>query len=289
MVTDTLTRWRALAILREAGLGDRWDLSETMGTMQATRIARQHDRAVVIKLIRTSAAIMQRLSDLEVTPKVIALGDHDGTPYLIQEAVDGPHPDHAWFHNNRRQWAEMINRYLNDSALSRLLAAEPPFWRLDVAAAAALIDRDLERAPPTPALGSAHFRSAYDSWRNSAASLPAATLRPIHPDPHWHNYLISDGEPLLLDWDHIDLSDPVRDVGCQVWGFLPEQHWDEVLLRVGLAVDATSHSLICWWAAFKMLGNALFNARRGNAEGVDSHLAMFAIAADNTPWLPRPS
>jgi len=148
---------------------------------------------------------------------VIALGERAGVRYMIQEAVDGPHPDHSWFRTNWRQWAQMISRYLHDGELASLLAAQTGFWRLDVPAAIAMTDRDLERAPKrTAALRSSAFMSALSRWRQQARSLPAMSMRPIHPDPHWHNYVIDRGVPLLLDWDHIDLSDPLRDVGYQV-------------------------------------------------------------------------
>ncbi|GAB3929954.1 hypothetical protein GCM10011575_28440 [Microlunatus endophyticus] len=255
MVSDRLSEDLAAEILRR-DLGGDWQLSDALGTMEATRLAHQADRAVAIKLTETPATVMQRLSDLGVTPEIIALGQADGVAYLIQRAVTGPHPDHVWWLSHRARWADMITSYLNDSELAALVVAGPVFWRLDVPAARSLVERDLERSDRhCPELRSAEFEAAFRSWRDQAPHIPSWPMQPVHPDPHIHNYVISDGTPYLLDWDHIDLSDPVRDVGWQLWGGLPR------------------------------LGNALFNDSRNDLDGAAFHVEGFIAAALQQGWL----
>lgn len=257
-----------------------------MGTMQATRLARRGDDAVVVKLIETSRAIMERLSDLGVTPAVLAFGEIEGKPYMIQQVVEGRHPDHAWFMANRARWAGLISRYLNDPELLRLVGAQPAFWRLDIPAAVALTVRDLERSTrQSPALRSVEFESAFRRWQSQASSISSVPMRTIHPDPHVNNCVISEDGPFLLDWDHIDISDPVRDVGWQIWGGLPANYWPEFLESVEIACDQDSRRAICWWSGFKMLGNALFNDRRGDLTGVTFHLDAFQVASRERGWL----
>lgn len=288
MADELLTESHAADIVR-AELGGDWQISDALGTTQAIRMAEQGTRSVAIKLLRTPAAIMQRLSDLGVTPPVLALGEQGGRAFMIQQAVDGEHPDHAWFAGHREQWAAMIRRYLQDTELTELLAARRGFWRLDAPAAVDLINRDLARRPVrSPALKTAEFAAALDRWRAQADVLrdgrPTA-MCPIHPDAHWHNYVLADDAPLLLDWDHIDLSDPLRDIGSQIWGFLPQRYWAEFVRRVGLVVDDDLPTSICWWAGFKMLGNAIFNDGRDDQPGVEFHVGAFMIAVDRRPWL----
>lgn len=284
MAIGALTESQAADIL-ECELGGGWQISESLGTMQSTRLARAGARSVAVKLLQTPAVIMNQLSQLGVTPAVIALGESQGRPYMVQEAVEGTHPDHAWFLANRVSWSAMIRRYLDDPELADLLAGRPGFWRLDVSAAVAMINRDRERAPGhSPALQSPDPGAAVERWRQQAESIRSWPMRPIHPDAHWHNYVIAEGSPLLLDWDYIDLSDPIRDVGSQVWGFLPSRHWPGFLRRLGLP-DEDCEQAICWWAAFKLLSNALFNDSRDDPAGAEFHIGAFLVAVDRRPWL----
>lgn len=110
-------------------------------------------------------------------------------------------------------------------------------------------------------------------------------MRTVHPDPHVNNYVICAGRPFLLDWDHIDLSDPLRDVGWQLWGGLPAGYWPDFLESVEIACAEDSRRAICWWSGFKMLGNALFNDRRNDLAGADFHVSGFVKAAQGLGWL----
>lgn len=243
-----------------------------------------------MKLVDTPRAILERLSDLGVTPVVLAVGELDGRPYMIQQAVEGRHPDHEWFVANQKRWAAMVSRYLNDSELRRLVSQQRAFWRLDVPAAAALIEVDLKRSSRrSRALRSVEFESAFRRWQSEAATIPSLPMRTIHPDPHVNNYVISEGRPFLLDWDHIDLSDPMRDVGWQIWGGLPANCWPKFLESVEISYNEHSSRAICWWSGFKMLGNALFNDSRNDLTGVRFHLDAFEAAARERGWLERPT
>lgn len=268
---------------RELG-GSGWEFSEPLGTMAKTRLARRPGGggAVAVKLVETPPEVMTRLSELGVTPPVLGTGEYAGSRYLIQRAVDGPHPDHAWFAANADSWADLVRAYLADARLRELVAAGPAFWRLTVADAVTQTDTTGLRSR---ALGEAAFRSCLERWCQQAESIVGHPLRPIHPDPHWHNYVIVNGRPYLLDWEHIDLSDSIRDVGIQVWGFLRRPRWAPFLRRVGITPTDDVERAIYWWAAFKMLSNAIFNDHRGHEQGAAFHAAGFRVAVERRPWL----
>lgn len=289
MISSGLSEAVAAEILDQQ-LGAGWQLSAPMGTMQTTRLAWRGDTAVVVKLIETPYAILQRLSDLGVTPEVLAFGEAHGQPYMIQQAVEGPHPDHAWFHANLDRWAELVSSYLNDAELMRLVGEQRPFWRLDVSAALALVERDLDNSSRHgPALRSKEFETAFRTWQSQATEITSLPMRTVHPDPHINNYVISEGRSFLLDWDHIDLSDPVRDVGWQIWGGLSSIDWPEFLRRVDIEPDDNTTAAVCWWSGFKMMGNALFNDTRGDLDGVEFHISAFLVAAQRRGWQERSS
>jgi Phosphotransferase enzyme family len=263
--------------------GPGWQISELRGSQGKTRLASRGDEAVVVKQVDTPLAVMNRLSELGVTPAVLASGTHEGVPYLVQQVVTGPSPDHAWFAANVEPWAAMVGRYLNDEPLRGLVAAVPPFWRLAVPDAVALIDS--QPAPRVAALREPAFATLIGRWRAQSAEIVRLPLRPIHPDPHWHNYVVADGRAYLLDWEYIDLSDPLRDVGYQVWGFLPRSLWATFLRGVGLEPSEELELAIFWWAAFKLALFAFYNDTCDDQAGAEFHVELLRAAVARRPWV----
>lgn len=278
-----LTEEQAREILRRELDGNMWQLSELMGSMGTTRLARRDSMAVAVKLVNTPIEVMSRLSEIGVTPPILGAGELEGSRYLIQEVVTGPHPDHQWFEANLALWAEMIKAYILDEPLRLLLGELPGFWRLSVPDAVAMIDGQPE--PRTGALREPDFVVALERWRRQSEAIPGLPMRPIHPDPHWHNYVIANDRPFLLDWEHLDLSDPIRDVGYQAWGFLPKKLWPEFLRRAGFTPTEELDLAIPWWAAFKLALNAFWNDRNADEGGARSHADMFRAAVDRQSWV----
>ncbi|MFC7618907.1 phosphotransferase family protein [Microlunatus sp. GCM10028923] len=277
-----LTEDYVRAVLPGAG----WQVSGVRGSMKVTRLAERGAEAVAVKLAEVPLEILSRLAELGVTPPILATGLYEGREYVVQRAVSGPHPDHDWFAANLPRWADLVGSYLNDEPLRRLLLPRQGTWRLAVPDAVAMIDS--QPAPALEPLRDHELQVRLDRWRGQATEIARLPTRPIHPDPHWHNYVIADGHPYLLDWDLIDLSDPLRDVGSQIWGFLPQQRWPEFLHRVGLPTGDQAELAIHWWAAFKMIMNAWWNDRHGDEGGAAFHADAFKLAVDRRPWLPRP-
>lgn len=278
-LTDTYVRE---VLRRDLGCCD-WQVSELMGSTGKTRLARRGTAAVAVKLVDTPLGIMTRLSEIGVTPPVIAAGEHEGTQYMVQQVVTGTHPDHDWFGSNVAQWADMVGSYLNDLPLRRMLEAESGFWRLGVVEAVAMIDS--QPIARSAALQDQGFHTAFEHWRQQSRDVVSYPFRPIHPDPHWYNYVIADGRPYLLDWENVDLSDPIRDIGIQIWGFLPKHHWAEFLRRVELSQTSDIEFAIHWWAAFKMLMNAFWNDEHGDESGAGFHAHIFRTAVEQRPWV----
>lgn len=267
------------AYVRDVLDGAGWQVSEPRGSMNTTRLAHRGDAAVAVKLVDTPLGILSRLAELGVTPPVLASGEHEGRRYIVQEVVNGPYPDHEWFASNVEPWSAMVGRYLGDEVLHRLVEATPAFWRVTVPDAVALL------GDPPAGFAPAGFRSAFARWRQQAESIAELPFRPIHPDPHWHNYVIADGRAYLLDWDHIDLSDPLRDVGIQAWGFLPRHRWPEFVDGVGLRWTEALEPAICWWAAQKLAMNAFWNVSQGDESGARFHADLFLVAVNRQPWV----
>ena len=87
----SLTRALAARLLRR-GLGGAWRIANGGGSHGNTRRAARGDLSVVVKLGQPASAL-RRLAELEVTPPILAWGEHDGSPYTVQRLVAGHHPD----------------------------------------------------------------------------------------------------------------------------------------------------------------------------------------------------
>jgi hypothetical protein len=278
-----LTATYVREVLRHGLDGPDWQVSELMGSMGKTRLARRGTEEVAVKLVDTPLNIMTRLSEIGVTPPVLATGEHEGVRYMVQQVVSGAHPDHDWFGSNVARWADMVRCYLADVPLRQMLETIPGFWRLGVDEAVAQFDE--QPAPRSAALQEQSFQTAFEHWRRQSHAIVRLPLRPIHPDPHWNNYVIAAGQPYLLDWEHIDLSDPMRDVGYQIWGFLRKRQWEEFLERVELTDTDNLETAVYWWAAFKVLMNAFWNDAHGDENGASFHAHLFRMAVEQRPWV----
>ncbi|GAA2760739.1 phosphotransferase [Actinopolymorpha rutila] len=281
-MAELTTTYVREVLLREVG-GPDWQISEPLGTGSKTRLVHRGSTALAVKLVDTPPRITARLSEIGVTPPIVAVGEYDKRRYTIQQAVTGPHPDRDWFAGNLPRWADLVRSYLDDDELHRLLAETPAFWRLDVTGAVAVIDRS--PAPTMPVLQEPGFRASLERWREQAEAVVRLPHQPIHPDAHVHNYVIAGGRPYLLDWEYVDLSDPLRDVGFQVCGSLHRGRWAEFLRRIGHAPSEELEIAMLWWAAFKMAMNAFFNDGRGDERGAAFHAHYFRMAVDRRSWV----
>ncbi len=55
--------------------------------------------------------------------------------------------------------------------------------------------------------------SAFERLKARSKQLQAVPLVPVHPDPNTKNILLTSDSLLMVDWDDIQLSDPMRDAG----------------------------------------------------------------------------
>lgn len=59
--------------------------------------------------------------------------------------------------------------------------------------------------------------SAFEQLKSWANRLQPVSLVPVHPDPNTKNILLFDDKMVMVDWDEIHLSDPMRAIGLLFW------------------------------------------------------------------------
>jgi len=125
---------------------------------------------------------------------------------------------------------------------------------------------------------SGQVREAGAEWRRLAADLAPVPPAPVHADPHGGNYVVAHGRPALIDWDEVDLSDPWRDAGIQLWWHVPAARWADFVATLGATLDEALSARILWWAGFKALRNGYWVDLRGDVRLAELNARGFVRA-----------
>ena len=105
--------------------------------------------------------------------------------------------------------------------------------------------------------------SAFEKLNNQAQKLHPVKLMPVHPDPNTKNMLLIDSKLLLVDWDNLKLSDPMRDAGLLLWWYVSPRKWPIFFHAYGLPVDEDLADRIYWWSARTSFAIALWHVEHG--------------------------
>jgi len=272
----------AVARLVQSTLGGpAWEVRRPdHGWSDRSFVASSDERRVFVKF-GTPGAIMRRVADLGVAPAVLAVGEHDGTPYFIQEYAAGPYPHHAWVVEHRDQVAALLSRVHHDAELSALLNS-PRRLVFQVAAlheSRRLIDTAFGDHPG--------LRAAEEWLATHQPALQDADLVPTHGDISPKNFLITSHGLLMVDWEDVALADPIRDLGPLLWWYFPPRAWPGFMDSYGTRLTPTLTQRVYWWAACLSLDITAGLLERGYREDAGGFLNDFLAAAARQPN-PRP-
>lgn len=232
------------------------------GQQKACFVAQHGAERVFIKFDAPVAAL-QRLGEIGVAPRVLASGMIDNHSYVMQEYIAGSYPDWRWFAHHLPMLAAFIKRYHSDQPLASLLAANAP------TSYAEHIARDLATLENhfvslhNDELHAPGIVSAFEKLKAWSKRLQAVPLVPVHPDPNTKNILLTRDAMLMVDWDDIQLSDPMRDAGLLLWWYVAQHQWHEFFEAYGLTMDDTLVERIYWWAARTSFAIALWHVEHG--------------------------
>lgn len=232
------------------------------GQQKACFIAQHGSERVFIKL-DVPFAPLQRLGAIGAAPRVIASGMLDGNSYVVQEYITGSYPGWRWFADHLPMLAAFIKRYHSDQPLTSLLAAHMPTGYAEH------VSRDLAALENqflslhAEELHAPSIVSAFETLKARSKRLPVVSLVPVHPDPNTKNILLTVDSLLMVDWDEIQLSDPMRDAGLLLWWYVAPDQWHEFFEAYGLTRDDALFERIYWWAARTSFAIALWHVEHG--------------------------
>ncbi len=258
-----------------------WEIRKPMAGLSKETFIAKHGQSEVFVKLDAPVPYLKRLSELEITPKLLASGEENTVSYAIQELASGTHPTPVWFRNSLSELAMLINRYHDDKILEQLLKVD---GRLSTAEGQInSLEKESDKLLD-PSMRNA-CRALIDKLKGQTAKIRTLTLAPVHPDPNTKNWLVGESSIRLIDWDDIVLSDPVRDVGLICYWYLPQDLWLNLLEKVGIEYNDSSLERLYWWVTARSLAICLWFSSRNQEHEALGYLedAQAAIAQRGNP------
>lgn len=248
-----------LYILRKHFHTTDWTITKSEDGQQKASFVAHYDTTKVFIKLDVPVAALQRLGEIGVAPRVIASGTIDGISYVAQEYIAGSYPDWRWFADHLPILAAFIKRYHTDQPLTSLLVENAPTGyaehiMLDLAKLEKQFTSLHSEELHAPAIV-----SAFERLKLWSKQLQAVALVPVHPDPNTKNILLSNESMVMVDWDDMQPSDPMRDAGLLLWWYVAQPRWREFFEAYGLIMDDDLIERIYWWAARTSFAIALWH------------------------------
>ncbi|HEU0002082.1 MAG TPA: aminoglycoside phosphotransferase family protein [Ktedonobacteraceae bacterium] len=271
------------SILRKHFHTTGWTITKPEDGQQKACFVAQCGTAKVFVKLDAPVAALQRLGEIRVAPRVIASGTIDDMPYVVQEYIAGSYPDWRWFADHLPMLAGFIKRYHTDQPLASLLAANTPASYVEhVALDLARLEKQFTSLH-SDELHAPAIVSAFEKLKTWSSQLQAVTLVPVHPDPNTKNILLSSDSILMVDWDDMQLSDPMRDAGLLLWWYVAQPQWREFFEAHGLAMDDKLIERIYWWAARTSFAVALWHVEHQYDCGTFLQDFLAAVNIESNP------
>lgn len=258
-ITFRLYTMKTVQKILEKVLGDMtWNITRPKeGWEKNVYIARSEgDKSYIVKF-GVNPEVMKRLSDLGVTPQVIATGLEQGKTYMIQAYVATPFVSRKYLSNNLQTLANAISIYHNDSILKNILLRTLPKDHLSISGELSSFQSSFSALSPKCqfskiAIGIKEIQKRY-------SMLSDTLLTPVHDDPNTKNIFLTKKGLQFIDWNKIRLSDPLSDIGALLWWYVPPEKWgkffrhydisltDSLLERIYLAAAKMSLGFTLWY------------------------------------------
>ncbi|MFH0863500.1 MAG: phosphotransferase [Candidatus Gottesmanbacteria bacterium] len=249
---------KAQTILQNTFPETNWTLEKPKdGLRKECYIAKSSNKYLFIKF-DVPVNLLKRLGEIGVAPRVLFDGNFNGISYVIQEFIDGQYPDRKWIKQNLSKLADLIKTYHGDQTLKSFLSQK------NTTDFTNHIEKNLkEIEEKVYLLKDEELISDFGKLKEISKKLISTSLVPVHTEPNIKNILVGKNRFVIIDWDEITLSDPVRDIGLLLWWYVPKTQWQDFFDSYGMVISEDIKDNIYWWAAKSSLAIALWNLERG--------------------------
>lgn len=230
-----------------------WRVKQKIGITSEAFVVHGQDRSLFIKLdVQTD--LIKRLGELDLIPPIIQLGEFESTSYVIQDFVEGVHPDQAWIENHLTELAHIIKKYHHDQVLLKTLQTGAILdCKKHIEFELQQIETDLEAAK----ISDADVMDDYMTFAKQSEQINQFTFVPVHTNANGGNFLIHHENIYVVDWGSMILSDEMRDIGPLLWRYVGESRWADMLKKYGVEITDTIKNKIFWWTAKQSISNAI--------------------------------
>lgn len=254
----------------------KWTINKSsIGASEQAYIADSGKEKLFIKF-GVNIHALKRLSDLGVTPKVVSSGIEGGNQFVVQEFIEGKKPNKDWFEQNIKELAKFIKTYHQDKDLKDILAKdEKHSYEENIEVVLKGLDNDIKKSN-SDLFNAPEIKEVIKMLREKGNGLKPTPLVPTHSDPNPQNLLLTENRIVMVDWDDIFLSDPMKDICLILWWYIPRNKWDEFFKVYGKELDEEK---LRWWIARNNLSIAGWYGKQGNSEYVKFFIddALFAL------------
>ncbi len=177
-------------LLRDALGGDWTAVPTQLGAMGSSFLATNGERRLFVKW-PADTRVIPRLAQIGVVPPLVASGEWQGTPFLIQEWIEGESPDRAWLRSHAPEVVRLMRTYHADRSLrDALLPTCPESFAAHLTRELRGIEADL-RATDAPEFREPPVQHAIERLVARARTLSPGPLVATHGDPNLTNFLIA--------------------------------------------------------------------------------------------------
>lgn len=262
-----------------------WKVYKTKkGKSKESFIAESNDRKVFIKL-DVSTMALDILSNLGIAPKVLASGEYSGRSYIIQEFIQGVHPDSDWINSHLQKIGTLIQKYHSNTKLKDTLALHQTTDYRDH------LDHELHElennysdavdlAIKTPAT-----RTQLDMLSEYSHYLQRKELVPAHADTNHSNFIINDSNIYMIDWDDVVLSDEMKDISLFCWIYIEKKKWNEFMHCCGVKFDRNTQMRFYWWLTQGLLSISFWFEKRKDTDNIKTYLNQSRQAMEHLKLL----
>ena len=236
-----------------------WVIARPEDGQQKNGYVAQSDAYTVFIKFDVPVAVLQRLGEIEVAPRVLASGIAAGRAYVIQEYIAGRYPDWQWFADHLSLMATFFKRFHDDQKLATLLSRNATTDYHEHVASEVVQLETRFRSLDTDVLHTPAIISAFEGLKAQSKRLQPVDLVPIHADPNTKNMLLTGSKLLMVDWGDVQLSDPMRDVGLWLWWYVAKEQWHDFFVDFGQQMEDCLVDRIFWWAARTSFAIALWH------------------------------
>nr|WP_307325910.1 phosphotransferase family protein [Evansella vedderi] len=235
-------------------MGEEWEIFPAGGATGDAYVAQQGEQKIFIK--RNSSPFLAVLSAEEIVPKLLWTKRlENGDVITAQKWVNGRELKSPEMQQTRV--AKLLSKIHSSNELLHM------FMRMgnNPLAPQDLFEGLLARLSMQN-IKEPNIKLAVEWLRNNVHQISSENLVVCHGDVNHNNWIVSDGNLYLIDWDGAIVADPALDLAPLLYLYIPKSKWQDWLLEYGLVLTASLQSRLHWYMVAQCIESILWHWQR---------------------------